>query len=478
MTWRFQRPQALAVLILLAACLPHLLHGQTPRERRPVMTGWKVKFDEGGSTPVIVDGVMYLGSADGAVYALDANTGATKWRFQTGDSLSPASAGPEIIVTPDTTIAGQMATAMKALSHRRSGSRRVDMTPAVAGGTVFVGSGDNLFYALDSRTGQKKWSYEAGRGLASSSQNNATVPAPILTDDAVLVGTDDGLYALDALGGTKKWLVETSQGRVSSRPTGPILAHGTVFLSTWPPSDEYATHLSRLFAVDPGSGAVRWMTTVYGFDITTPVASAGLVFVAVRGTLYAINPADGQIKWQYDANGASDTRGLILGDSTIHFGTNQELVALDQATGHVRWRFAVDRRGQHPDEITTDVQSDDHHLYVVTGSLWRSKYQLHALALGTGEAQWSWSGGYIPRLVVEDGIVYADGADKEHLRAIEAATGKALWSFKGSGRETTRLIAAGRLYLTTPTVRYFGMSRVTQGYLYAIDAKTGKLIVR
>ena len=59
--------------------------------------GWKIKFDGSDSDPVIVDGVLYVGSADGAVYALDPTNGATKWRFQTGEGLS---SGPEIITMP------------------------------------------------------------------------------------------------------------------------------------------------------------------------------------------------------------------------------------------------------------------------------------------------------------------------------------------------------------------------------------------
>src|SRR6185503_18333859 len=54
------------------------------------LVAWKIPFEGSGSRPVIVDGVLYVGSADGAVYALNPNTGETKWRFQTGESLPPA----------------------------------------------------------------------------------------------------------------------------------------------------------------------------------------------------------------------------------------------------------------------------------------------------------------------------------------------------------------------------------------------------
>jgi len=63
-----------------------------------LIAGWKVPLDLYGSAPVISDGVLYLGSRDGAVYALESNTGERKWRFQTGENLPPAN--QVITVTP------------------------------------------------------------------------------------------------------------------------------------------------------------------------------------------------------------------------------------------------------------------------------------------------------------------------------------------------------------------------------------------
>ena len=97
---------------------------------------------------------------------------------------------------------------------------------------------------------------------------------------------------------------------------------------------------------------------------------------------------------------------------------------------------------------------------------------LHALALTSGQEQWSQDlGGGGEIQLIHDGVVYAGNT---HLNAINAATGKQLWSFKGTGRESAKLIAGGRIFLTSPTVDYFGTSHVDQGYLYAIGTMTGK----
>jgi serine/threonine-protein kinase len=62
------------------------------------------------SSPAVAGGVVYVGSTDNYVYALDASTGDLRWRYQTG--------------------------------------HRVESSPTVAGGVVYVGSTDNYVYAL------------------------------------------------------------------------------------------------------------------------------------------------------------------------------------------------------------------------------------------------------------------------------------------------------------------------------------------
>src|SRR5207247_543751 len=129
---------------------------------------------------------------------------------QTGESLSPATSGAQVLTVPPGSSAIDVA--LNAVERRRrEGSRRVDMAPAVANGTVFIGSGDHSFYAIEADTGKKKWSYEAGRGMASNSNSSYPVPPAIVRNGTVYFVTDDGLHAADALSGERKWLFETLQ---------------------------------------------------------------------------------------------------------------------------------------------------------------------------------------------------------------------------------------------------------------------------
>ena len=62
------------------------------------------------SSPAVVDGVVYVGSRDGYVYALDTRTGGVRWSYET--------------------------------------SGEVYSSPAVVEGVVYVGSNDGHVYAL------------------------------------------------------------------------------------------------------------------------------------------------------------------------------------------------------------------------------------------------------------------------------------------------------------------------------------------
>src|SRR5437868_3686127 len=86
---------------------------------------WKVTIDKGAfdGTPVIADGVVYLGDMDGKVFA---------WKLADGKEL---------------------------WSHKVESG--FIASPAVRGGLLYIGDIDGKFYALDSKTGQPKWTFSA-----------------------------------------------------------------------------------------------------------------------------------------------------------------------------------------------------------------------------------------------------------------------------------------------------------------------------
>ncbi|MGW1090708.1 outer membrane protein assembly factor BamB family protein [Streptomyces sp. NPDC002596] len=124
---------------------------KTPKTPDPRLRWRYATGDAVTSSPAVVDGVVYIGSTDGSVYALHVTTGKKRWAFDTGG-----------------TVGG---------------------TPTVADGVVYIGSFDHNVYALDAVTGSKKWSYATGGRVRSS---------PAVVDGVVYVGSQDhNVYALD-----------------------------------------------------------------------------------------------------------------------------------------------------------------------------------------------------------------------------------------------------------------------------------------
>jgi outer membrane protein assembly factor BamB len=115
---------------------------------------WSYKEPVTYSTPAVVRGVVYVGSTDYNVTALNATTGALVWNYTTRGS--------------------------------------VESSPAVAGGIVYVGSFDNNLYALNATTGALVWKYTAV-------VNGVYFPwfsSPAVARGVVYVGSDDDkIYA-------------------------------------------------------------------------------------------------------------------------------------------------------------------------------------------------------------------------------------------------------------------------------------------
>ena len=68
----------------------------------------------------------------------------------------------------------------------------MNSSPAIgADGTVYVGSADNMVYALDGKSGVKKWEFETGDSVSSS---------PVVgSDGAIYIGSmDNKLYVLNS----------------------------------------------------------------------------------------------------------------------------------------------------------------------------------------------------------------------------------------------------------------------------------------
>ena len=214
-------------------------------------------FDFYLSSPSVVQGVVYVGSGDGNVYALDAGSGALRWKFHTGNV--------------------------------------VHASPAVANGTLYIGSWDSWFYALDAATGKERWRFKTGEDDKISNQVGIQSSA-LVTGGMVYFGCrDSNLYALDAATGQKRWVFDNKGSWVISTP---IAVGRTLYFAT---SDSGLFH-----AVDAKTGALEYSIDLHHWPtFSSPVVAGRTLYVGSNaGTLMAIDLDKHAPAWTFRTEGA------------------------------------------------------------------------------------------------------------------------------------------------------------------------------
>jgi len=411
-------------------------------------SGWRIPFWGTTSGPVLAGGLLYAGSGDGAIYALDPGSGAIRWSFQTGEGLST---GPGV-----------------GPGQGLQGRRAVWATPVVENGTVLVGSRDFSFYAIDAVTGRKKWSFKTGGEIYD---------AAIIHGGNVLFTSSDGfLYAMDIGTGEKKWAFETLAEMRKRLPNEPIVDRGVVYLTNWAGSESY------LYAIDAVSGSLKWVVRAYSGFPSPPRHFGGLIFFStsvVGGDviLHAVDASSGQVKWRYRAEAKRpDSDPVISVGDMIIVGTDRGVFALHRETGALRWSHVVGSG-----ERLGHVHADERLLYLPNET---RDGDLHALDPATGKVVWSSSPGgssffgRVDRVVrkiaaIQGETIYATGYG--YLHSLQRETGQVIWSLRViNGVHARPLIAGGMVFISGAGLLYH-LNKPTLGYFYAIDAATGKL---
>lgn len=213
----------------------------------PNLAGALWSVETGGPVragPVVVESVLYVGSLDGTMRALDAKTGAAIWQFKAPKPVRAA--------------------------------------VAVAGGRVFFGSDDQHFYALDARTGEVAWKY---RGRAAS----ATAPA--VAYGLVFAGFGYGwnglLVGLDPATGAEKWRYRLDG--INTLPSGVSMDGERVYA----PAGDIS-----VFAADLRTEYRVWRNSGTPTRASMPVVG-DTVYYTAQGRVVAINRRTGERRWMH-----------------------------------------------------------------------------------------------------------------------------------------------------------------------------------
>ncbi|MEG4248349.1 outer membrane protein assembly factor BamB family protein [Microcoleus sp. Pol10D4] len=274
---------------------------ETERER------WRFKLppaDAIGHTPVIDDGMLYVGTYGSSphVYALDVQTGQLKWQTKaSGNVLSPV---------------------------------------VVFDGVACFRSLDGYLYALDANTGNSKWSFPAYGTLPPLKINtrfegrpDEVVSFPTVANGVVYIGTRSGLYALDVQTGKPLWRFATDNAVDST----PLVQKGRVYIG----SGDATRHRGYIYGLDAQTGKLQWQYSVHEGMVDSDLAISDNViyFGGVSPNLHAVDLVTRQEKWRFPTKASTSYTGAFAHKGTVFFVREEVLYAFDPQTGNPYWEY-------------------------------------------------------------------------------------------------------------------------------------------
>jgi quinohemoprotein ethanol dehydrogenase len=302
------------------------------------------------TTPIVVDGVMYVTSAWSKVFALDPSTGKELWVF---DPAVPGVAG----------FRGCCDVANRGVAAWK--------------GKIYVGTLDGRLIALDATTGKQVWSVSTIDNPDADPQSYTITGAPRVVKGKVIIGNAGGEYkargyitAYEAESGQKVWRFYTVPGE----PAKPDHAASDAVLE----SKARSTWSGDFWKL--GGGGTTWDGMAYdpkldllyfGTDNGEPWnhAARGKGDNLFTASIIAVRPDTGQYVWHFQNTPGeswdySAVQQLTLADLTLAGKPRQVIMqaakngffyVLDRATGEfisgqpftqVNWATGLDPKGR------------------------------------------------------------------------------------------------------------------------------------
>lgn len=140
-----------------------------------------------GASPALRDGKAYYGTFDNEVLMVSLQTRNIVWRYQHPERKFPyyssaAVLGDRVVVGGrDKLLHGLNAAGQEVWVFTTRA--RIESSPAIAAGRVYVGSNDGRFYVVNLSDGAKLWEFNAGAPLSAS---------PAIANGRVVIGAQDG----------------------------------------------------------------------------------------------------------------------------------------------------------------------------------------------------------------------------------------------------------------------------------------------
>jgi outer membrane protein assembly factor BamB len=302
---------------------------------------------QGLSNPVVVDGLVVVGSDAGLVRALNAQTGEEIWRY----------------------------------AH----AKRIYTRPEFDDKRIFAISEFDGMIALDRRNGSLVWSQPSQLGYGAL----AICPEANLL---LLAGNDGVVRALEAPTGRERWAVnllddaprdppgfDGNRARFQGKPARPSAATCDgkwVFISVF---DQ-----SRVVAFDIADGTKRFDYQARGWIHEAALVDGDRVFIGSQDrALHCVERATSEFIWSHQTNGRIESSAAV-NDEKVYFGScDGGFYCIDRETGDELWKFDVQTDGQRTTAIYSKPLILNDTVCFAAG-----EGQVYALELDSGKLRW------------------------------------------------------------------------------------------
>lgn len=250
---------------------------------------WQFKAKNGiEGTAVIANGIVYIGSFDSHLYALDLASGDPKWKVKLGP---------------------------------------IKTAPGYRDGLLYLGDEEGKFYCVEAATGKTRWTFDAESEVTSGTS---------FAGADILFGTgNQKLFSLTN-DGKKKWEFEVAGGPVNATPA---IGGNATFVAGCD---------SKLHVIDTQTGKEVRDIDLAGQVAATGALAGNVLYVGtMTNEVQAIDWKKGTVLWTYKPEKRSQAfqSAVSLTDSLVIIGSKDKRIhAIDRKTGEPAWTFLTEGR--------------------------------------------------------------------------------------------------------------------------------------
>lgn len=298
--------------------------------------------------------------------------------------------------------------------------------PVIAGDTAIfatkIGAQQGgVLYAVDTRTGEKKWSFPKENTARDNGLTGGNIFAvtPTIVGNKVYAGATDGsMYVLDATTGEE--IIRYNTGR---RISSSALVEENVLY--------FGSESGTLFALNPDTGEVAsgWRKFEARDGITSAplLADTMLIVMTADNAIHGIKRATGIHKWSYRLPYGTTPNSLTYGDGSLYIPSGRHLFAIQPVSGAIRWQTEL------PEDIVAPPVTNQGVVYVTCRSEDGTGARLYAIKSSNGRGYWK-EPTELPNAPTAAPVITGDilyfAASRGSILGVARETGKVLWQYR------------------------------------------------